>query len=452
MKTNIENRYDILMQTNVGFEFEFFTKLEARKITSSLGKALNKKIKIGIKKNSKDGKIGYHTGIKPTASTFKLERDFSGGSNMYEIVTGVLPFLEAKKILISTLQWISLNGYTTDESSVHLNISFNDTNGKMDDLNVLKFCLNFKDIEDSIYKDFPTRKNNIYCETITKIKPNFDNYTIYSDTKVPIGVKKSVLPIDSKYYGVNFQKLENNYLEFRYLGGKGYEKNIEKIAGYLDTFVLFTFDIMKNPNMDVVTVSRYEEKIAKFIKLLDGFRNYTTFRERFKDILILVDLKLEEQRTNIYFNQMKKFLFELIVHNGVKNAVVNFDTDVSRFQVKDAEIEKFSGMQNVEFLNCELYGIFESCDFYNCKIQNSLLQDCTIASRTEVHNSKVYDCQTETTTLLKESFVKNKYFEINSELDDCIVIGQKTICSALARIDKKTDFVDELSGEISKKA
>lgn len=452
MKTNIENRYDIFLKTNVGFEFEFFSKLEARKITSSLGKALNKRIKVGIKKNSKDGKIGYHTGIKPTESTFKLERDFSGGSNMYEVVTGVLPYFEAKKILVATLQWISLNGYTTDESSIHINISFKDTYGKMDDLNVLKFCLNFKDIETSIYNDFPTRKNNIYCETITKIKPNFENYTIYTDPKVPLEVKTAVLPTDSKYYGVNFQKLEKNYLEFRYLGGKGYEKKIEQIAKYLDKFITYTHSVLESPKLNNIDSVKYTEQIEKFVKRLGGFRNFITFKERFENITLMVDLRIDEQRINLHFNNMKKFLFELIVHNDVKNAVINFDTDVSKFQVKDATISKFSGIKNTEFVSCELYGIFEACEFYNCKVENSILQDCGISSRTEVESSKIYDCSTDATTIIKKSFIKNQFNEINSTLEDCIVIGKKTICSALAHIDKKTDFVDEESGTITKKA
>ena len=43
---------------------------------------------------------------------------------------------------------------------------------------------------------------------------------------------------NSKYYGINFEKRIKNYLEFRYIGGKDWDKKTNKILGLLDLFIV----------------------------------------------------------------------------------------------------------------------------------------------------------------------------------------------------------------------
>jgi hypothetical protein len=76
--------------SKIGFEFEFFAKSKLNEVKESLANTLGKKIRI-------EGKA--HSDFSPTYDTFKLEPDNSGGTGMIELVTGSLPFSEAKMTL-----------------------------------------------------------------------------------------------------------------------------------------------------------------------------------------------------------------------------------------------------------------------------------------------------------------------------------------------------------------
>ena len=125
--------------SKIGFEFEFFANQDINKAKEDLSRVLSKKIRIEDK---------AHSDFAPTGDVFKLEPDNSGGSGMIELVTGSLPFPEAKLIMAKTLKWIKENGSTNDRCSIHVNISFNteklgpDVN--MSGLDVGKFVLSFE--------------------------------------------------------------------------------------------------------------------------------------------------------------------------------------------------------------------------------------------------------------------------------------------------------------------
>ena len=86
--------------SKIGFEFEFFSNENMDLTRQSLSESLNKKIRIEEK---------AHSDFVPSEETFKLEPDNSGGTGMIEMVTGPLPFVEAKLIMAKTLKWIREN-------------------------------------------------------------------------------------------------------------------------------------------------------------------------------------------------------------------------------------------------------------------------------------------------------------------------------------------------------
>ena len=141
--------------SKVGFEFEFFANESLDSAKESLSRTLNKKIRIEEK---------AHSDFAPTEDVFKMEPDNSGGTGMIELVTGPLPFVEAKLIMAKTLKWIRENGSTNERCSIHVNLAFD---GKklgpitnMTKLDIGKFVLNFD--EDRVYEAFPNRKDSVY--------------------------------------------------------------------------------------------------------------------------------------------------------------------------------------------------------------------------------------------------------------------------------------------------
>jgi len=159
-------KYDILTAAKVGIEYEFYSEKNSSSIVKELGRTLNKKIVIPTNSDAfnKEEKGKYHSEIETTASMFKLEKDFSGGKDMRELITGPMTYEDARLGIIKTLEWIRENGWTDKKCSIHLNISFNPFLVKLKNeithLDTLKFILSFD--EKFIYDRFPERKNSVY--------------------------------------------------------------------------------------------------------------------------------------------------------------------------------------------------------------------------------------------------------------------------------------------------
>ena len=87
-------KYDILTAAKVGIEYEFYSGKNSSSIVKELGRSLNKKIIIPTNSDAfnKEEKGKYHSEIEPTATMFKLEKDFSGGKDMRELITGPMTY------------------------------------------------------------------------------------------------------------------------------------------------------------------------------------------------------------------------------------------------------------------------------------------------------------------------------------------------------------------------
>ena len=202
-----------LYSAKIGFEFEFYSNLNRNEIAEDLSKFLGKRIRVFNR---------YHSSFKPTPNIFKLERDYSGGSKMIELVTGPLPYFEAIPILIRTLRWIDANGYTDKKSAFQFNISFDSeiypNLAKIENLNTLRFVLGFD--ENEIYKRFPDRMGSLYAKSIKRVVPS--NRFVDPSSLSFIDKNLFKVPLE-KNMGANFLKLPEGYLEIRYLGGKDYQ-------------------------------------------------------------------------------------------------------------------------------------------------------------------------------------------------------------------------------------
>ena len=222
--------------SKIGFEFEFFSKQDLEEVKCGLSESLNKRIRIEEK---------AHSDFIPTDKTFKLEPDKSGGKDMIELVSGPLPFTEAKLILAKTLKWIKENGYTNDKCSIHLNIAFDGKKmgpeSNVSRLDIGKFVLNFD--EKRVFEEFPNRKNSVYAKSIKFIVP-LSNFHQQTPEKT---LSKNYMFVSEKYYGVNFAKVPLGYIEFRYLGGKDYEQKYHKILSLTEHFILSLYDSLINP-------------------------------------------------------------------------------------------------------------------------------------------------------------------------------------------------------------
>ena len=280
----------ILENSIVGFEFEFVPKGSPNSVKNGLQKSLNKNILVFDKS---------HSEFKPTSSTFKLEKDYSVGGKAIELVTAPLPYSESIKILNTTLKWISENAITTERSGIHLNISFPKSTGlKIENLNKSKFVIGFN--ESKVYKDWPNRINSPYSKSIKFVLPNNKFGLLKNaneESQYDFINTKNYQFVGEKYYGVNFGKLSNGYLEFRYLGGKGYDSRGSSIIESLNEFIQFTHDVLKNPVINKSESIEFDSLIMNHTPAIKSFRGLKEFKEQYpkiKDEMKIINLKYKK--------------------------------------------------------------------------------------------------------------------------------------------------------------
>ena len=67
-------------------------------------------------------------------------------------------------------------------------------------------------------------------------------------------------------------------------------------------------------------------------------------------------------------------------------------------EVVDAKIKATSTINNIDFINCDLIGVFDNCNLLGCNINNSQISKSRI-THTEAKNSKVISCKVDGSTL-----------------------------------------------------
>ena len=401
------NSTNILKKAVIGFEFEFYmSDLSYYKTLEILNQYLSPVKVHGFRQ--------YHSNFVPDDKNFKIEPDLSGGANMVELVTGPLEYFEAKHYLVKILKFIQEYGYTNEKSSIHFNLSFNDDELNLNDLNVLKLILMVN--EDEIYSIYPSRKNNIYAKSIKSIIP----YKQYDFNNVGINVVKNNLRLpDDKYYGINFtninNKKESQRLEFRYIGGKGYEKNIGQINYFLDKFILNTHECINSGFNDFEI-----DQLDKYLLLnIDNFKNlskYDNFIVDFPTISLQVDQYNNYDIVNAYYSKLFNGLFDIVDStDSLSDCIINFVTGIQKFEIIDADLKSTKNINGYDFINCLLTdGIYENCTFVNCEIKNCQLTKSTLTG-CDSNDTKLMNCKVEASTL------NNCYF-VNGFLN-CDMIG-----------------------------
>jgi len=382
------NQSNKLKDARVGFEFEFYVKdLSFYKTLELINQDLSPVKVWGFRQ--------YHSDFTPDENNFKIEPDLSGGSNMVELVTGPLDFYDAKFFLIKIIKFIQNYGYTNEKSSIHFNISFHDKD--LNDLNILKLILNTD--EDEIYRNYPSRKNNVYAKTIKKIVP-FKEYDFFN---IPISVVKNNMRLPGdKYYGVNFLHINNEKdsqrLEFRYIGGKDYEKNLGQLIYFLERFIILTHDTI-DTDFSAEDVNKLEEYLEDNISTFKNLSKYDNFIVDFPTIQLQIDQDGNYDVVSAYYTKIYNKLFNLIDGTeNLKECIVNYVTTTQTMEVIDATMKSTSTLRGYDLVNCICEGIYEDCFFAASEITNSQIVKCKLY-HSDVKDTKVLNCKVDGSSL-----------------------------------------------------
>lgn len=392
------NDFGKLKDSIVGFEFEFYTNKSYYKLMEYLSNQL-KPIKIhGFRK--------YHSKFETDEDNFKIEPDLSGGYDMIEIITGPIPYVNAKIILLKILKILQDIAKTDDRCSVHINISYDEDKSKkiLNNINILKLLLNID--EDYIYRYFPERKDNIYAKSVKNIIPfkGFD----YSNDAVKILVNNLELP-DTKYYGININTIEKGRLEYRYVGGEDYQFKTSEILLLMDYFIALTWNSI-DEILDDDDIDELKSYLFKNINIFKNFTNYDYFISEFPTIDIEVDRLSEYSVLNAYYSSFYEEIYDLIQNTyNLSNCLLNFDTQQNRLELVDADFRTIFDVSNLDIIESVANsGRYNHCNFISSEIVNgnikggsiidsnvlnSKVEFCKIDSNTEIDNTYLYGCQ-----------------------------------------------------------
>ena len=391
-----------IYSSKVGFEFEFFANEDIQEAKTSIANTLNKKIRIEDK---------AHSDFTPTDEVFKLEPDNSGGTGMIELVTGPLPFVEAKIIMAKTLKWIQENGSTNDRCSIHINLAFDGkklgTATNMSKLDIGKFVLNFD--EDKVYEAFPDRKDSVYAKSIKFIIP-LSGMTQSSPGK---SMWQNYMFVNEKYYGINFTKIPKGYIEFRYLGGKDYERKYSTILSMTEHFLLSLYETLTNPTYSKDDMKKLDAVLEKHQDVIQSYKTYQKFKEKFPNIRLMIDLKTADQIVEMYYPKIRDRIFNLLTKADLKEGLINYDSDTGRIQIKDAELKRCFEINDVDIVDCVIKGNIKGCDIFSSELLDSSIFECNLFGGTECKGCKI-----------EESYVSR-----NVTVDNCYVFGKRGVFS-----------------------
>lgn len=386
---------DILSKALVGVEFEFYSNSSIEETAKEVGKLLGKKIRVEKK---------AHSQFQPTADEYKMEPDMSGGAGLIELVTAAQPYSSGRLMIIKMCDWIKKNGYTTDRSSIHLNLSFDPklsgNKNLLSKMSPLKFILDFN--EDKVWKSFPHRENSTYAKSIKFIIPRVETY-VYNGEQ--ISQDNFIFP-RTKYYGVNFEKLQKNYLEFRYLGGENWHEKSAKILDLMDYFLVQLWNSAQAGNqfneLNKIELKKILSLNKKVIDLRVDWRN---IEKHFPKCKFTVDLNNDSKVIDLYWPQIKERVSLLFTQGQMDKGHINYDSDTGRIQIKDGNLPYCFQLEGYEFVGCKVQGEFTQCDFFGCDIKSSDLKQCNFYSNTQINDSKVGSCHTAYNVSLRNCYV-----------------------------------------------
>jgi hypothetical protein len=440
------NHIFLIQNSYIGFEFEFFSDKGRNDVASELSKTLKKKVVVANK---------YHSDVDISYKQFKIEPDFSGGKRMFELVTYPLNYFEAKTILINTLSYIKKNGYTTERCALHVNISFNhskfENRVELKNINPLNLILDID--EDYIYNKFPTRKNSVYARSVKWVSP----VQKFNFHKSPLVLKNhsNVSYPKSKYYGINFSKLKDNYLEFRYLGGKNYENKIKQVLELTEYFILLTGKELLNNNSIVIKGENdRKEELEKIVnrhqKIVNSIRTFDYFLENYNNrIKLSVDLKFNPKLIETYYYKLREKIYEILIFSNLKQGWINYDSDKGKVQLKSAHAVNIYLMKDWQIVDCKFdNAIFESCEMYSTNVDNSKIQDSLVQNSNTIENSKIINSMVAQGTKCKDCYIDIKKNTFNGKTEGGIIRSAKI--GSLAKIDDKTEIISSQSEDKDK--
>ena len=351
----------------------------------------------------------YHSSFEPSKSHWKIEPDLSGGFDMIELITGPMPYIDAKIYMLKVMKILQKIAKTNEKCSIHINISFDKekTENVLDYLNRIKLILNVD--EDLVYRYFPNRENNFYAKSVKKLIP-FKDYS-YSTSGMRLIEHNLEIP-DTKYYGINIKNASKGRLEYRYVGGKDYQFKTSEVLELLAYFVILTYNCI-NQELNENDKNLLHDYLHENINMFKNFLKLDSFIAEFPTIKLQVDKNDDYMIIKTYYESYYNDLFEIITNTyDLNDAIINYDTTSQKLEIVDAYVDTIFDIRNILIIDSNVNGgSYENVIFNNCDVKNAHFHNCKIIQ------SDVWNLKIESSNVDASSIVYNCYM-YNSLLDE----------------------------------
>lgn len=391
MSNNLFQNDKIVGNSLIGFEFSGIFQYDDDVLITTLRNILNREVMFS--------NIEYEL-LEPTDTTAVFMKN---GSTTI-VRTPKYNYFEAIYIMPKVLELMK-NLKETKKSYIHFYIGFNKDFCNLENLNITKFILEFN--EEGVLKNIGDSTINGDMKKLTDIKP-----TSYENVLDKVQKQIESLKFtnsEESLYGIDFSEINTGTIKFKYAEGINYRNKWEGIFKSLNHTLSTIYNSTIYNELTDEQVKKIEKLNDEYQEYEKSFRCYELFCEKYKSIKITSDLNNDKSVIDVIFPSIKEKLFDLVVCNNVKSAEVNYDSDVSRLQIRDITLKGCYHMKGVDIVESEIQNSnVRDCDIYDTKITNSNITNCNIFGYA--------DC--------KDSKFKNCFISRNIELKDCDVTGK----------------------------
>lgn len=390
MDKNLFQNDLITGNSTIGFEFKGLFKDDENILLTKLKDILNRDVSFS--------NIKYKL-LEPTDTQAVMTMD----GKLCEVKTPQYSYYEALFILPKILEL--LKGLKDEKNSyLYFRIGFNDGFCDVSQINVMKFILEFN--EDYILKHLTDLTLDGSFEKLTDIKPL--NLEECSDT---IRKRMDILKFTDydDIYGIDFSTIKLGYITFTYAREINYRNKWEELLKCMNHTIITLYNSCSSYDFTEEEAKKLDELDKKYKDIAGAFSCYELFKEKYGKIKFTKDLNNDSMEIDVIFPSIKDKLFDIVVKSGIKEAEINYDSDISRLQLKNLELNKCYHINGVDIVDSELTNCtVRDCDVYDTKIEKSSIIKSNLFGYADCKNCKI-----------KDSFISR-----NIKLKDCNVSGQ----------------------------
>jgi hypothetical protein len=249
-----------------------------------------------------------------SGSKWIVKPDGSLGLAGVEVVTPVLTLQEFLSVTPKVFEYINKfgDGAITNDCGFHISISLKNVSHLGEKLDITKLSL-FLD-EGYIYNFFKMREFNTYAQSafdavrgaiISQANPHLMKELV-DEEKLKKGYS------DSHYMAINIEHLDtkNEYIEFRYIGGKNYHHKWDRIKAIVAHYV-HTLSLACDPTFKV---KEYESKMARVLNKIQFFTVCIRMTEMVESVTDKKELMKSNEWGNLFsvWSALKEYKSSLI--------------------------------------------------------------------------------------------------------------------------------------------